>query len=90
MKINKWLMVCCLSLITLFVQAATLEEQFQLKAANMYDMMIFGYFQRGEFNKALPWAKKVLKTRTEILGEKHVDTFQSLNFLALTYQKLAT
>jgi CHAT domain-containing protein len=86
--IKNGLMACCLALSTLFVQAATLEEQAQLLAAKRHINAIFLYYQRGEFKNALPWAEKVLKIRTEILGEKHVDTFEALNLLALSYQKL--
>ena len=85
---KKWLIVGCLVLSSGFVQAATLEEQAQLWAARIHSELIFMYFDQGEFKEALPWAEKVLKIRTEILGEKHVDTFDSLNTLALTYQKL--
>ncbi len=88
MTLKKWLIASCLALITSFAQALTLEEQAQLKAANVYDMIIYGYYDRGEFKQALRWAEKAFKVRRKILGDKDVATFQSLNLLALSYHKL--
>jgi len=88
MTFTKIVIICCLVLITLCTQAATLQEQARINATKAYDMAISRYFQQGKFKKALPWALKVFNTRNEILGETDVNTLYSLNILAVTYQKL--
>jgi hypothetical protein len=72
-----------LCLITLVVQATTLDSQLEL--AKNYNDQAVQYYQQGRFQQALPLAEKALKIRTEVLGEKHADTLGSLNYLAEIY-----
>ncbi len=88
MTLKKWFIALVIGLMTWVAQAATLEEQSQLMAANVHNYIINYYYQQGEFEQALPWAEKVLKIKTELLGEKNVDTLVSMANLAEIYREL--
>jgi CHAT domain-containing protein len=98
LKIFVWIIslitLCSLvpgSLNDLFAQASSLsaEQKEQLKLAEAYDAQIVQYYEQGLFKKALPLAKNALKIRNEILGEKHPDTLESMNNLAMIYYEFS-
>ncbi len=86
MTLKKGFMALVMGLITLVAQAAAFDPQLELAAT--YDNQVIQYYQQGRFEQALPLAEKVLKIRTEVLGEKHAYTLMSLNNLAMLYQNL--
>ena len=68
-----------------FAQALTLEEQAKLEEAQQYYAKVVELYRKGEAQQALPYAEKVFNIRKDILGEKHPDTLESLNNLAVIY-----
>jgi CHAT domain-containing protein/tetratricopeptide (TPR) repeat protein len=89
MTLKKWLVTLCLGLMTsLFVQAATLEEQAELMAAVFIDYMVAELLEQGQFQQALPFAEEAFKIKTGILGEKHPNTLTSMSHLASVYIEL--
>jgi len=69
MTLKTSFMALALCLITLVVQATTLDSQLEL--ARTYNAPVVQYYQQGQFQKALPLAEKALQILTAKLGEKH-------------------
>ncbi len=66
----------------------TFTKNEQLELAEIYDNLFVQTYKKGLFKPALLFAKKVLKIRTEILGEKAHETLISMNYLVFTYLQI--
>jgi tetratricopeptide (TPR) repeat protein len=81
------LFVLFILLISFYIASELMpEEQAKLYEAQQYNGKVVELYQKGEAQKAVPYAEKAFNIRKEILGEKHPDTLSSQNNLASIYK----
>jgi CHAT domain-containing protein len=90
MPLKNWytfLLIFSVSWVILAIYIS-ITAQNELKLARTYATQSSQLYDKGEFQKALPFAEKAFKMRLKRFGISNIDTLTSLNDLAATYQKL--
>ena len=65
------------------------QQKADLERAITLNKQVINLFSQGKYAEATPLAIEALKIRREVLGDKHPDTADSINNLALLYSKQA-